>query len=91
MTELKTRTEAAPATAGTTEHQAASRPKMVRSRVRSVLKHAALIAVGLIMIYPLLWLVVSSFRPTEVIFRTPGLWLNDLVIDNYSLGWFALS
>jgi multiple sugar transport system permease protein len=29
------------------------------------------------MIYPLLWLIVSSLRPTEIIFRTPGLWLND--------------
>ena len=60
------------------------------SRVRSVLKHVAMIAVSFVMIYPLLWLLVSSFRPTEVIFRTPGLWLNDLVIENYTQGWFAL-
>jgi multiple sugar transport system permease protein len=90
MTELKTRTESEPA-AVTPEHEAIQRQKLVRSRIRSVLKHAALIAVGLIMIYPLLWLVVSSFRPTEVIFRTPGLWLNDVVIENYTGGWFALS
>ena len=60
------------------------------SRVRSVLKHTAMIAVSFVMIYPLLWLLVSSFRPTDVIFRTPGLWLNDLVIENYTKGWFAL-
>ncbi|MFT4165732.1 MAG: carbohydrate ABC transporter permease [Microlunatus sp.] len=42
------------------------------------------------MIYPLLWLLVSSFRPTEVIFRTPGLWLNNLVTENYTAGWSAL-
>jgi multiple sugar transport system permease protein len=61
------------------------------SRVRSVVKHVLLIAASLVMIYPLLWLLVSSFRPTELIFRTPGLWLNDIVIENYTQGWFALS
>ncbi len=92
MTELKTRTESEPtAAAHAAEHEAIQRQKLVRSRIRSVLKHAALIAVGLIMIYPLLWLVVSSFRPTEVIFRTPGLWLNELVLENYTQGWFALN
>ena len=60
------------------------------SRIRSVLKHVVMIAVSFVMIYPLLWLLVSSFRPTDVIFRTPGLWLNGLVIENYTQGWFAL-
>jgi len=49
-----------------------------------------MVAASFVMVYPVLWLVVSSFRPTEVIFRTPGLWLNDLVIENYTEGWFAL-
>ncbi len=93
MTELQTRTGSTSASTATStpEHEAIQRQKLVRSRIRSVLKHAALIAVGLIMIYPLLWLVVSSFRPTEVIFRTPGLWLNEFYIQNYTEGWFALT
>ncbi|HEY5787827.1 MAG TPA: carbohydrate ABC transporter permease [Microlunatus sp.] len=90
MTELQTRTESAIPPTGI-DHEAVHRENVRRSRVRSVLKHTALIAVGLIMIYPLLWLVVSSFRPTEVIFRTPGLWLGDLTLANYTKGWFALS
>ena len=61
-----------------------------RKRGRSVLKHLLLIVASVLMIYPLLWLLVSSFRPTEVIFRTPGLWLNDLYVENYTEGWFAL-
>jgi multiple sugar transport system permease protein len=60
-------------------------------RVRSVIKHLLLIAASLIMIYPLLWMLVSSLRPTDVIFRTPGLWLNDVYIQNYTDGWYALS
>jgi multiple sugar transport system permease protein len=35
-------------------------------------------------------MLVSSFRPTDVIFRTPGLWLNDLIVTNYTEGWNAL-
>ena len=60
-------------------------------RVRSVLKHLLLIAASLIMVYPLLWLLVSSLRPTDVIFRSPGLWINELYLKNYSEGWFSLS
>ena len=56
-----------------------------------MIKHILLIAASVIMIYPLLWLIASSLRPTEVIFRTPGLWLNDLYVENYTQGWYALS
>ena len=60
-------------------------------RVRSVVKHVVLIAASLVMIYPLLWLIASSFRPNDLIFRTPGLWVNDLYLENYSKGWFSLT
>ena len=59
-------------------------------RVRSMVKHLLLILASIVMIYPLLWLLVSSFRPTDVIFRTPGLWLNDLTTANYTEGWNSL-
>ncbi|MET1007664.1 MAG: hypothetical protein ABWX96_19095, partial [Propionibacteriaceae bacterium] len=59
-------------------------------RGRSIVKHTALIAASLIMIYPVLWMLVSSLRPTDVIFRTPGLWLNDVYLENYTKGWFQL-
>lgn len=67
------------------------RRHLLLGRGRSVLKHIALVAVSLVMVYPLLWMLVSSFRPTEVIFRSPGLWVNDLVTTNYTGGWNALS
>jgi multiple sugar transport system permease protein len=60
-------------------------------RVRSVIKHVLLVAASVIMIYPLLWMLVSSLRPNDLIFRTPGLWLNDLYVKNYSVGWTSLS
>ena len=87
------RQESLPAPAAVAEPEAprpANNPVSTGSRVRSVVKHILMIAASFVMIYPLLWLTVSSFRPTDVIFRTPGLWLNDLVIENYTQGWFAL-
>src|SRR5687767_7151247 len=62
-----------------------------RDRARSLVKHILLIAASLIMIYPLLWLVASTLRPTEVIFRTPELWLNEVYVENYTQGWYSLS
>ena len=91
--ELQTQTPAAMADAVVVPVHDGSdhRRKVVRSRIRSVIKHVLLILGSVVMIYPLLWMLVSSFRPTDVIFRTPGLWLNDLIITNYSDGWNALS
>jgi multiple sugar transport system permease protein len=56
-----------------------------------VLKHVVLIAASLVMIYPLLWLIASSLRPNDLIFRTPGIWVSDLYVENYTQGWYALS
>lgn len=59
--------------------------------VRSVGKHLLLSAAAILMIYPLLWMLVSSFRPTEVIFRDTSLWLTTFQFDNYTQGWNALN
>lgn len=42
------------------------------ARIKGLIKHAILILVGGIMIYPLLWMVVSSLRPNDLIFREPA-------------------
>jgi multiple sugar transport system permease protein len=59
--------------------------------VKSVLKHLVLIVTGAVMIYPLLWMVVSSLRPDDLIFSQPGLWLSDVDLSHYPDGWNALS
>jgi len=58
---------------------------------KSILKHIVLIAAAVSMIYPLVWMVVSSFRPTNLIFRNPGINLDNLTTINYTQGWNALS
>ena len=90
MTELQQ--SAAPTTTTTTKAPVGGEGGGRTGRTaRSAAKHLVLIAVSVVMIYPLLWLLVSSFRPTDVIFRTPGLWINELFTDNYTGGWTALA
>jgi len=93
MTDLTARTELEPppSVAQSMVNDTGPAPRRPQDRGRSVVKHLLLIAVSLLMIYPLVWMLVSSFRPTDVIFRTPGLWLNDLILTNYTQGWNALA
>ncbi|WP_112248225.1 carbohydrate ABC transporter permease [Kribbella monticola] len=61
------------------------------ARIRPVLTHLALAAAALVMLYPVIWMVVSSLRPGNEIFREPGLLIKDLEISNYRVGWNALT
>lgn len=63
------------------------RPYQRRARVIAVFKHIGLIALSLLMIYPLIWLVVSSLKPNDQIFTDLGLFSSDLTFDNYIRGW----
>ncbi|NUT50550.1 MAG: carbohydrate ABC transporter permease [Saccharothrix sp.] len=42
------------------------------------------------MLYPLLWLLSSSFKPTDAIFRDPSPWPSGFSLANYVEGWTAL-
>ncbi|WP_350350026.1 carbohydrate ABC transporter permease [Agromyces sp. G08B096] len=43
------------------------------------------------MLYPVIWMVVSSLRPNELIFREAGIIFDSFEISNYVDGWNALS
>src|SRR5690606_7016816 len=75
---------------GTGRPDAGSGRPRRRTWRRSLLIHAGLIGFGLIMLYPLLWMLASSFKPTDIIFREPGLWPTDFEPGNYVEGWTAL-
>lgn len=66
-----------------------------RERWRSVLRtsgrHTAMIVAALVMIYPLIWLLGSSFKPTELIFRDLSVLPTEWDFSNYPSGWEALS
>jgi multiple sugar transport system permease protein len=55
--------------------------------VGHTLTHLFIIALGLFMIYPILWMIVSSFKPNNMIFSDPGLIPRAVTIDNYISGW----
>ncbi|HLT68216.1 MAG TPA: carbohydrate ABC transporter permease [Microbacterium sp.] len=65
--------------------------RQVRRKAAPVVKHIVLILIGLIMLYPVLWMVVSSLRPNDAIFGDPSLILKTFKIDNYVNGWNALT
>ncbi len=69
----------------------ARRRSPARRRIISVLKHTGLIAVSLLMLYPLLWMVASSLRPNDDIFTSPGLLVDTFDFDHYPTGWNALT
>ena len=59
-----------------------------KSRVKEVIYHLLVSFGALIMIYPLLWMVLSSFKPTDMVLPTaaqliPTTW----TLDNYIRGW----
>jgi len=55
--------------------------------VRHTLPHLFIIALGLVMIYPILWMIVSSFKPNTMIFSDPGLIPKAVTLENYVSGW----
>ncbi len=59
-------------------------------RGRRWLAHLALIAVGIVMVYPLLWLLSSSVKPDNEIFTDSGLWPSHWDLANYAQGWHGM-
>jgi multiple sugar transport system permease protein len=60
------------------------------SRRRRPLTHVGLIVLTVVMLYPLLWMVASSFKPTNEIFSEPGLLPKVWDFANYSTGWHGV-
>nr|WP_026021551.1 carbohydrate ABC transporter permease [Paenibacillus senegalensis] len=42
---------------------------------------------ALILVYPLLWMLSSSFKPESLIFREMGIWPTGFTLENYKYGW----
>ena len=56
--------------------------------INAVLYHIVVCGIGLIMIYPLVWMIMSSFKPTGTIFTTAGTLIPEtFTMENYANGW----
>lgn len=67
-----------------------SRRRARRRRMRSVAVHAIAVAGAVVMLYPLLWLISSSIKPSALIFSDAGLWPHRIDLSGYNQGWSAL-
>jgi multiple sugar transport system permease protein len=59
--------------------------------MRPALKHLGLGAFVLLMVYPLVWMLASAFKPGPEILTDPGLVPSTITFDNFKEGWYALN
>ena len=59
-------------------------------KIQTIARYIILIAVGLVMIYPMIWMVGASFKATNAeIFGSIGFIPKEFTLDGYKNGWFA--
>lgn len=56
-------------------------------RLNASVRYGVLIGVGLVMLYPLFWMVAASFKPNHEIFGSIGLWPQSPTLDGVIQGW----
>lgn len=56
-------------------------------RIKKVVLFLLILAGAVMMIYPLLWMLSSSFKPNSIIFKELGLWPSRVTLDNFQQGW----
>ncbi|WP_077624681.1 carbohydrate ABC transporter permease [Sediminibacillus massiliensis] len=56
-----------------------------------IVKFILLAAGAFVMLYPLLWMLSSSFKPNDIIFREIGLIPVETTLSNYIQGWNGIS
>ncbi|MDZ7873829.1 MAG: carbohydrate ABC transporter permease [Rhizobium sp.] len=64
-----------------------NRRDLRRQKLTTVFRYALLTLVGLIMLYPLVWLIGASFKTNSEIFANPGFWPENPTADGYIRGW----
>ena len=59
-----------------------------KRNIRTIIYHVVICLIGVIMIYPLVWMVMSSFKETGTIFNTANSLIPEkFVLENYQNGW----
>jgi multiple sugar transport system permease protein len=56
-----------------------------------LLKHLFITAVAFIMLYPVLWMAGSSFKPANMIFSDIWIWPKEWIVENYVKGWSGIA
>ena len=64
-----------------------ARKRIRNARLSAFFRYAVLLIVGLVMIYPLIWLIGASFKTNNEIFANPGFMPQNPTLDGYIEGW----
>lgn len=67
--------------------ETAIRASRRREKINAALRYIVLVAVGLMMIYPLLWLIGASFKTNQQIFTEIRFWPGNPTFSGYIEGW----
>lgn len=65
-------------------------PSLARLLTVTLTRHGLLVAASFLMLYPLLWMLASSFKPEAIIFTDLSLIPPSFNFANYTEGWVAL-
>lgn len=59
-----------------------------KRKIQNIIYYILVTAIGFFMIYPLLWMIMSSFKETNTIFLTAGSLIpEEFTLENYFTGW----
>ena len=58
-----------------------------REKINASIRYVILLFVGLLMLYPLVWMFSASFKPNHEIFTTLSLWPAHATWDGFINGW----
>lgn len=58
-----------------------------REKINATVRYVILLVVGLLMLYPLVWMFSASFKPNHEIFTTLSLWPAHATWDGFVNGW----
>lgn len=61
------------------------------SAFRAMMRHLLVIAMLIVMLYPLFWMISASFKPNQTVFGDTGLIPREFTWSNYIEGWTALN
>ncbi|MDQ0091551.1 multiple sugar transport system permease protein [Paenibacillus anaericanus] len=58
---------------------------------RILLKHLLIIFFGALMLYPVIWMIMSSLKPSQLIFSDLSLWPSQFTLSNFADGWKGIA
>ena len=58
---------------------------------KNIVSHIIILSIGIIMTYPLIWMISSAFKPSQEIFSSTSFFPNSPTIENFLIGWKGFS